>query len=752
VNRPFEGEPLVHLSESWIIEVGGRLLPTLNGYRLGFVGAVLRRRDQADAFVAEQGDDLREQYAGDVRVLPAGDPWQLMRRAAGEGLCGFQLFENGEWSHRYMFMVRVEEAGLNLPTVLACVDREQRWTTSLTRAREARLDHAEVLHWERFDILDGVSGSAGQACPFRDWQHGDPFYELCTEDIVVMLADVPLLGDWNSTEGAFAFFTSRDQAEHYHHHHLGDGRNRMLFVGSGAPSDAYEAMGSLRPTAVTDLGVRLAQLAEVSPLAAWCVNPDEHRENCGYGRLALSGHHPVTLNPKSTDKAARMAAVSGVWRLDAGNILVRERAIAEWSGHDTIRWSGGQSLQLLPLDRSFVEEAPPEGLDLEDLSESESEELVGHYLGGNTLAKSWSHLENIAEAAPTLDSFYIVCWDSITGDGADFPLRFARVLDALRHLWAFEAEHDRRHRTEGAISCMHVGFAGSGNPEFEELRSARFQLGLRRIALRVLRRGYRPADAADIVGLCNGILRTLHVDYAGYAKDILWASRDEERTEVLDDLDIDEQVWGCWEASAGAHVDPEGKRLVVARIGHPAWDTLLPSVQHFVATALLHLEEQGHAPQLDYAPISLELVKALEAELGAVFGNYRDTLNAAPPAHDADNRDEANLAAFLAKTPGKKLPTLGGMSYFLRPPKEGASEMIFSLHTHLRTLSNVGFLTGDKFLKKDLHRVIHDYRNGGVHDSPITEDACRACLLELLGTPGKPGYIPQVASWRSASA
>jgi hypothetical protein len=183
---------------------------------------------------------------------------------------------------------------------------------------------------------------------------------------------------------------------------------------------------------------------------------------------------------------------------------------------------------------------------------------------------------------------------------------------------------------------------------------------------------------------------------------------------------------------------PEGKSLVVERIGQPAWDTLLPAVQHFLATALLHLDEQGHAPQLDYAPISLELVKALEVELGAVFESYSDTLNAAAPAHNTDDRDESNLAAFLAKTPGKKPPTLGRMSYFLRPPKEGASEMILSLHAYLRSLRNVEFLTGDKFLKQGLQRVIHKYRNGGAHDSPITEDVCRACLLELLGTPGQP--------------
>src|SRR5262249_14272145 len=160
------------------------------------------------------------QYGSEPRLRLVGDPWALMRRAAAEGLCGFQLFENSQWSHRFMFMVRVEEAGRNLPTVLACIDNKGNRLSNLTRSGETHLGHAELLHWERFDILDRVSARWSGTCPFREWNQGDPLYELRTADLVVLLAHVPLLGDWNSTEGAFAFFTSEDEAEHYRHHHL----------------------------------------------------------------------------------------------------------------------------------------------------------------------------------------------------------------------------------------------------------------------------------------------------------------------------------------------------------------------------------------------------------------------------------------------------------------------------------------------------------------------------------------------------
>ena len=83
----------------------------------------------------------------------------------------------------------------------------------------------------------------------------------------------------------------------------------------------------------------------------------------------------------------------------------------------------------------------------------------------------------------------MVCWDAVTGDGADFPWRFSAFLFALGHMAAYEREHDRSCRTQGALTCRYVGFAGSADADFEGLRSSRFQLGLRRIALRVIRRG-----------------------------------------------------------------------------------------------------------------------------------------------------------------------------------------------------------------------------------------------------------------------
>ena len=306
---------------------------------------------------------------------------------------------------------------------------------------------------------------------------------------MVLLANVPLLGDWNSTEGAFAFFTSEEEATHYHDHHLGDGRNRMLF-GPGAPDDPHEAMASLRPRPVQDLRARLAELADINPLAAWCVNPDGHRENSAYGRLSYGGPHP--------------------------------------------------SLDSVELD--------------DDITESEAEDLVAEHLDATGLEESWEQLGQV-ELRPgdRLNQFHFVCWDAVTGNWADW--QFPGFSAALRYLATYEREHDRQHRVAGAVSCGYIGFSGSGDAQSEDLRSARFRLGLRRLALRVFRRGYRPTDSGDLVALCNGLLSTLHVDYAGHAKDLLWASSSEQAAELLDALDIGEDVWRQWAESADVAVD-----------------------------------------------------------------------------------------------------------------------------------------------------------------------------------------------------
>lgn len=272
------------LSQGWFLESEGRIIPTLNGYRIGAVAGVIRYHEEALSYFANKSAFWNQKYGDSMRLVQVGNPWKFMRRAAGEGLCGFQLFEKSEASHQFMFMVRVEEAGEILPTVLSCIDKNGQWMSSLTRFQEIQFNHAELIHWERFDILDPVSASFGKICPFRDWENGDFFYELRGENDILLLGNVPLLGNWNSTEGAVPFFTSENDAHHFFAHYLGQGQNRILNSRQNTP-DLPQFIMNIRPTPIKDLALRLKELSDITPFAAWCINPNGHRENSGYGRL-----------------------------------------------------------------------------------------------------------------------------------------------------------------------------------------------------------------------------------------------------------------------------------------------------------------------------------------------------------------------------------------------------------------------------------------------------------------------------------
>ena len=71
-----------------------------------------------------------------------------------------------------------------------------------------------------------------------------------------------------------------------------------------------------------------------------------------------------------------------------------------------------------------------------------------------------------------------------------------------------------------------------------------------------------------------------------------------------------------------------------------------------------------------------------------------------------------------------------------------------ALYEYVSRLANADFLTSNKFAKRGLQAVINRYRNGGAHDSPISEETCLKCVEALIGTEEKPGYIPLVARWK----
>ena len=166
-----ENEMKTHIEKlrnAFAITYGNRLAPGVGAYGVGGVAIVMPDKPSAQAWLDNFNENLAKMDHEAASIIPVGDPWNFMRRASGEGLAGIEGANKEAFPERFMFMVRVEEAGAKLPTVLSSITQDG-WDVSVTRTGVKYLEHAEVLHWQRFDIVDRVSGLWGQQCPFRGW-------------------------------------------------------------------------------------------------------------------------------------------------------------------------------------------------------------------------------------------------------------------------------------------------------------------------------------------------------------------------------------------------------------------------------------------------------------------------------------------------------------------------------------------------------------------------------------------------------
>ena len=715
------------LSEGFAVCYEGGLVPGVSAYKLGAVGSILVSEEAGIRFIEDNLSALERMY-GKVHLEKAENAWSLMRKAAGEGLCGLILFgDQSSESTKYMFMNRVEESGNDLPTILAVSDGHDS-LKCVTRVTEAELDHASLIHWNRFDLTDPITAKWGVERPFRSWEQGDPFYELKGDNLRLRIAECPLLGDWINIDGAFAIFTSEEDAWHYLHQHAFSGNNLIdVRAQTGMELPDEPPVEQLVPHPIHDLAERISEMTEETPFVSICIDPDGHRENMAYVR------------------DDEIVSVSGRWKILPGNRFEKLEGYSGWNGRDTIGWSAGQSIQLVPLARSFVEISPfISNLNDTHLTDSEAEDWLGLYLDG---AETTS-VGIVSDESSDLNDYYIVCWDSVNGESGFSPVVIPTFVDALKWLADYETEDDRTYRVSGAFSCSGgmIGFEGTNDEVMETSRGSHFRNGIERLGIKALLHGYEPSDSERLVSLCNTTLRTLHVEFAGYAKDLLWQTNDQQRAHVLETIGLETSDWLEWSDSAEPHVDSRGRSLAIERMGVLSWELLSENGQHFISTVLASLEDTGHIPQRDYAPQSLEIVKALEVELTRIFAAYRDSLLNPVLQFDPDKSEERSLHDYVQ---GGRAPTLGAMAYILRGISSPGSPLQLSVSSFINELPNAEFLSSNQFTKRTLPRVISKYRNGGVHESPIPYEVCVQCSTDLIGTKDKQGIIAKVLAWQA---
>jgi hypothetical protein len=96
-----------------------------------------------------------------------------------------------------------------------------------------------------------------------------------------------------------------------------------------------------------------------------------------------------------------------------------------------------------------------------------------------------------------------------------------------------------------------------------------------------------------------------------------------------------------------ADVDPEGDELLRLRVGEHIAARLTFRTRLFLTTALLQFDGMGKSPCIDYAPVSVQVVKALEFEMrelaAAVVCGFRDAPATQPASRLADSDPDAKF-------------------------------------------------------------------------------------------------------------
>ena len=135
----------------------GRLLTSAGIHVNGAIAVFLWTHEDATAAVPMIAESLGVQtHALDLEEV--GDPWKAMRRAAGEGICGFQPLMNADRHDRFTFMTRVEEAGHILGV------QAQLWTEYIGTPKKA-----EYMAFPRLPALAEIAWTQPAQKDYKDF-------------------------------------------------------------------------------------------------------------------------------------------------------------------------------------------------------------------------------------------------------------------------------------------------------------------------------------------------------------------------------------------------------------------------------------------------------------------------------------------------------------------------------------------------------------------------------------------------------
>ena len=326
---------------------------------------------------------------------------------------------------------------------------------------------------------------------------------------------------------------------------------------------------------------------------------------------------------------------------------------------------------------------------------------------------------------------------------------------------------DRPARVAGKYGQSSIGFDGSGNQDFEDVGGAGLATALVRICQRMVERGYRPSDALDMAAAANAVLKSFRVSLCSNTADALFSHIPDDIGSDEDDTESDKdelprdiprpsrrlmREMGFPEWLRGdqlielieADVDPEGDELLRRRVGVDVAARLPAQTRLFLATALLQFDGMGKSPCIDYAPVSVQVVKALEFEIRELAAAAVRGFSALPETQPA-SREEETLFHVLANR--RDMVSLGSITHAFKATRKAQAGI---LHYAANRLTTFGLfeLTQLRIIRLILNDVLNRFRNGGAHEQAISYATCQECIDVLIGSHAQPGLIFQINRWR----
>jgi hypothetical protein len=281
----------------------------------------------------------------------------------------------------------------------------------------------------------------------------------------------------------------------------------------------------------------------------------------------------------------------------------------------------------------------------------------------------------------------------------------------------------RPARVAGKYGQSSIGFDGPGNQDLENASGASLATALVRICHRMVERGYRPSDAVDMVAAANAVLKSFRVSLCSNTADALISH-------IPDDIGSDEDDAESDEDELSRHV-PRPSRRLMREMGFPEWlrgEQLIELIEADVdpegdqllrrrvgdemaglATALIQFDGLGNSPCIDYAAVSVQVVKALEFEMRESAAAAVRGFSALPETQPA-SREEETLFHVLANR--RDMVSLGSITHAFKAARKAQAGILRHAANQLTTFGMLDLMQ-PRTVRLILNDVLNRFRNGG---------------------------------------